>query len=90
VAGISIDQCPNCGAPLSVNAYGRCSYCGAVIHGEAMVPAAPADAMSPEIIGLIRAGKKIQAIKAYRQLTGLGLAEAKDAVEAEESRLKAN
>jgi ribosomal protein L7/L12 len=29
----------------------------------------------------IRAGKKIQAIKVYRELTGVGLKEAKDAVE---------
>ncbi|MBA2396584.1 MAG: ribosomal protein L7/L12 [Ktedonobacteraceae bacterium] len=30
---------------------------------------------------LIRAGQKIKAIKYYRQATGLGLKEAKDAVE---------
>lgn len=31
---------------------------------------------------LLRAGRKIEAIKRYRELTGLGLREAKDAVEA--------
>lgn len=31
---------------------------------------------------LLRAGRKIEAIKAYRELTGVGLKEAKDAVEA--------
>lgn len=42
----------------------------------------PADA-SPE--QLLRAGKKIEAIKRYREQTGVGLKEAKDAVEAMES-----
>jgi ribosomal protein L7/L12/DNA-binding beta-propeller fold protein YncE len=34
-----------------------------------------------EVAKLARAGEKIQAIKLYRELTGLGLAESKDAVE---------
>jgi ribosomal protein L7/L12 len=34
-----------------------------------------------EIASLLRAGKKINAIKAYREITGASLAEAKDAVE---------
>ncbi|WP_369234476.1 ribosomal protein L7/L12 [Streptomyces sp. R21] len=34
-----------------------------------------------EIDALLRDGKKIQAIKAYREITGAGLKEAKDAVE---------
>ncbi|NEA55689.1 hypothetical protein G3I60_16440 [Streptomyces sp. SID13666] len=34
-----------------------------------------------EINELVRQGKKIQAIKAYRELTGAGLKEAKEAVE---------
>jgi ribosomal protein L7/L12 len=34
-----------------------------------------------EIAELLRAGKKIEAIKAYRELTGVGLAEAKTYVE---------
>jgi ribosomal protein L7/L12 len=35
----------------------------------------------PRLIELIQAGKKINAIKLYRELTGTGLAEAKDAVD---------
>ncbi|MEV8031079.1 ribosomal protein L7/L12 [Streptomyces sp. NPDC002742] len=35
----------------------------------------------PEVIALVREGKKIQAIKAYREATGAGLKEAKDAVD---------
>jgi hypothetical protein len=34
-----------------------------------------------EIASLLQAGKKINAIKAYREVTGASLAEAKDAVE---------
>jgi ribosomal protein L7/L12 len=34
-----------------------------------------------DVRALLRAGKKIQAIKAYRELTGADLKEAKDAVE---------
>ncbi|MEY9895612.1 ribosomal protein L7/L12 [Catenulispora sp. MAP5-51] len=52
------------------------------------VPAAPnAEA---HIRALIQAGKKIQAIKAYREVTGQGLKEAKDAVEAMERNMRAN
>ncbi|MFO0594496.1 MAG: ribosomal protein L7/L12 [Myxococcaceae bacterium] len=39
-----------------------------------------AEQQSPE--QLLRAGRKIEAIKRYRELTGVGLREAKDAVEA--------
>ncbi len=41
---------------------------------------APDPELSP-VLELLRAGNKIAAIKAYRDLTGAGLAEAKDAVE---------
>jgi hypothetical protein len=34
-----------------------------------------------DIIGFINGGQKIAAIKAYRELTGLGLKESKDAIE---------
>ncbi|HEX5323551.1 MAG TPA: ribosomal protein L7/L12 [Capsulimonadaceae bacterium] len=41
-----------------------------------------------EIESEIRQGKKINAIKVYREQTGVGLKEAKDAVEAMERRIK--
>jgi len=41
----------------------------------------PPASSSPEIVALVRAGKPIQAIKAYRQLTGAGLKESKDAID---------
>ena len=43
---------------------------------------------SPE--QLLRAGRKLEAIKRFRELTGAGLKEAKDAVEAMESGRSAN
>lgn len=43
---------------------------------------------SPQIIDLIQRDKKIQAIKVYREQTGAGLAEAKQAVERLERELR--
>jgi ribosomal protein L7/L12 len=50
---------------------------------------APAPGEAPgqaEIFDLLSRGQKIQAIKLYRQRTGAGLKDAKDAVEAMERR----
>ena len=44
-------------------------------------PPPPADLNDAQIYDLARSGNKIQAIKWYRQLHGVGLKEAKDAVE---------
>jgi large subunit ribosomal protein L7/L12 len=41
-----------------------------------------------QLADLIRSGRKIEAIKLYRSQTGVGLKEAKDAVEAQELRLR--
>ena len=41
-----------------------------------------------EILDLIRRGRKIEAIKRMRDLSGMGLAEAKNAVEAIEQKLR--
>jgi hypothetical protein len=38
-------------------------------------------AADPELLGLAKAGRKIEAIKRYRDITGAGLKEAKDFVE---------
>jgi hypothetical protein len=43
---------------------------------------------SQQLSDLIRSGRKIEAIKLYRAQTGVGLREAKDAVEAQELRLR--
>lgn len=42
---------------------------------------------SPQIQEALRRGNKIEAIKIYRELTGMGLAEAKKAVDDFESRM---
>ena len=42
----------------------------------------------PAIEQMLRGGNKIEAIKIYREKTGVGLKEAKDAVEAIERRLR--
>jgi large subunit ribosomal protein L7/L12 len=51
------------------------------------VPTASGE-LAPEVVALINSGNKIQAIKAHRERTGLGLAEAKDAVERFEDRYR--
>jgi ribosomal protein L7/L12 len=43
-----------------------------------------------ELVQLLREGRKIMAVKRYRELTGVGLAEAKAAVDLLEQRLEAN
>lgn len=44
-------------------------------------PGPPRSEAPPEVLQLIRAGKKIEAIKVYREAMGVGLKEAKEAVE---------
>ena len=46
----------------------------------AMTPGASVG-VDPEIVALAQGGNKIEAIKLYRQRTGVGLAEAKDAID---------
>lgn len=50
----------------------------------AIVAAKPS--VDAEVLELVRAGQKIHAIKRYREVTGAGLREAKEAVEAIERR----
>ena len=42
--------------------------------------------LSPQIQAALRRGNKIEAIKIYRELTGAGLAEAKEVIDRLESR----
>jgi large subunit ribosomal protein L7/L12 len=46
----------------------------------------PSNELDPDVVQLINSGKKINAIKLYRERTGLGLKEAHDAIEAFEKR----
>jgi ribosomal protein L7/L12 len=45
-------------------------------------------ALTPQIQDALRRGNKIEAIKIYRELTGVGLAEAKQAIERAEPFIK--
>ena len=85
-------SCPTCSAPLDPGADNafrvRCSYCGNVLSVDARdddpEPFAGFADVAPriaEIVRLARSGQKIHAIKLYRETFGVGLAEAKDAVE---------
>ena len=59
----------------------------AVAEGrDAVVPAAPTASTDFDLLPLLREGRKIEAIKLYRERTGVGLKEAKDAVDALEAR----
>ncbi|MEP7135219.1 MAG: ribosomal protein L7/L12 [Chloroflexota bacterium] len=44
-------------------------------------PEKPDPIMAPKIQDALRHGNKIEAIKIYRELTGVGLAEAKDVID---------
>jgi len=45
-------------------------------------------ALAPQVQEALRRGSKIEAIKLYRQLTGVGLAEAKQAIDRAEQFIK--
>ena len=80
-------DCPKCG---EFNPAGTplCRNCGASLDLEsapeetAVVPDQPAGEPDDEVMKLLRSGSKIAAIKVYREQTGVGLKEAKEAVEA--------
>lgn len=79
--------CPVCGAPVDLDER-VCPYCGAAIAGGASDPtllggfsAGDSDSLS-EVREQIKRGKKIEAIRIYREITGSSLKEAKEAVQA--------
>ncbi len=82
--------CPSCGANVDMPddaSQVTCPYCNSVVRAQA----APFDPGSAKTIisshnldsmkTLISSGNKLEAIKVYREVTGVGLKEAKDAVE---------
>jgi hypothetical protein len=87
--------CPKCGAPLQIDKNATttvCSYCNSALRiakdvfDQATATLAEDTDDSQiyivEIKRLLQEGKKIEAIKLYREQTGVGLAEAKRIVEA--------
>lgn len=79
-------KCENCGAGVTAGAV-ACAYCGTTFVTAAPGVAGPPPGANPELVRLIRAGQKIEAIKVYRDATKCGLREAKEAVEALERTL---
>lgn len=88
-------KCTSCGAALHYvpgQAVITCSHCGtefaveggAAVAGPTLRPTgfgSDPPAYEAEVLALLRAGQKIQAIKVVRAHTGLGLREAKELVE---------
>jgi len=80
-------DCPKCGKS-NPSGTPLCGNCGENLPQEsapeetAGAPGQPASEADDEVLKLLRSGRKIAAIKAYREQTGVGLKEAKDAVEA--------
>ena len=73
-------KCPQCGLE-NVEGTPICRECGATLSPATDAEAAATEADDARVIDLIREGKKIEAIKVYRECHGVGLAEAKAAVE---------
>ena len=85
-------ECPNCQATLDYNSQTeavtvRCTYCGSTV----IVPdslrkmrgqAAEQPQVLAEIVQLVQNGRKIEAIKLFRETFNVGLKEAKDVVDA--------
>jgi sugar lactone lactonase YvrE/DNA-directed RNA polymerase subunit RPC12/RpoP len=85
-------RCPTCSAPLDVPpefaTTTRCTYCGAAVllterggHTEAAAAQQRYSDAIQDVLRQLRAGSRIGAIAAYREHFGVGLGEAKYAVE---------
>jgi large subunit ribosomal protein L7/L12 len=77
-------RCPFCDHKNPSGAT-HCAECKAELFNPDEADAGPSEAESNtldgRVLALVRAGRKIEAIKLYRDMTGAGLKEAKDAVE---------
>lgn len=89
-----VSHCPYCGASLHLRLetetpFQKGQQYAAPLEFEGLpeekggiIPEAAAASMAAELVALIQTGQKIEAIKRYRMRTGVGLLEAKTAVEA--------
>jgi len=75
------DRCQNCGSWIEKAVPSKLSGQEPKTDSDERVPQQP-DSLEGRVLFLMQAGKKIEAVKLYRQETGSGLKEAKDAVEA--------
>ena len=78
---VGTDRCQNCGSWMEQAVPSALAGQEPRTASDERVPQQP-DSLEGQILLLMQAGKKIEAIKLYRQETGCGLKEAKDAVEA--------
>lgn len=83
-------HCPNCSGPLDYNgtqAVIKCAYCGSSVVTAQFNPASSIpdpqvpDSSLTEVAVLMRAGKRVQVTILYREITGAGLKEAKQALD---------
>jgi hypothetical protein len=72
------ERCENCGGPLPLEDQAS----GTAAQDSSAIPPASEDPLDSQILQLMRAGRKIDAIKLHREQWRVGLKEAKDAVEA--------
>ncbi|MBX7195992.1 MAG: ribosomal protein L7/L12 [Sandaracinaceae bacterium] len=77
-----LTHCPNCGAPRTSEV---CGFCNVILEPGGKPAAASKSASA--VVAALRAGNKIEAIRLYREQTGLGLRESKDAVDKLEREL---
>jgi ribosomal protein L7/L12 len=73
-------KCSRCQETVDPDAQ-RCPHCGAWLSDQTDAPEPNPDSLEEAIRLLLARGQKIAAIKLYREQTGVGLAEAKNAVE---------
>jgi ribosomal protein L7/L12 len=74
-------KCPSCGEE-NPSGVGLCKRCGGpILLEEDARPEAAPGSLEEQLLGLLRAGKKIEAIKIFRAKTGADLKQSKDAVE---------
>ena len=69
-------QCEKCGGPLQATFSGESDQAPPTAASEP-----EPGSIEAEVLGLMRGRRKIEAVKLYRQRTGIGLKEAKDFVE---------
>ncbi|MDX9991846.1 MAG: hypothetical protein RBS68_07310 [Anaerolineales bacterium] len=91
-------NCPSCNAPVDLPAT-ACPYCGAALASDSrntptLISAAPEPLFSSsaaamdEIKRLLRASRKVEAVKVHREYFGTSLKASKEAVDAIESDLR--
>ena len=77
-----IDRCQNCGTWLEQAVPSESAGQGQESSPASQEPVPDPKSLEGQVLALMQGQQKIKAIRVYRQQTGVGLKEAKDAVEA--------